>query len=150
MSTSQRSRKQKKKYYTVDQANATLPLLRQILRDVTELAHSLNERNELIKRMQQDAGQLTPAHNEEIQTMLADFERDQEKMHEFEDELRRLNVELKDYFTGLVDFRCMMDDREVYLCWRLGEPQVAHWHELDSGFSGRRKLEPADPETTIQ
>ena len=146
MSTPQRARKkEKKKYYTVEQANATLPLLRHILRDVTELAHDLRDRYERIKRSQEETGKLTQAHNEELQTMLADFERDQEKMHEFEDELRRLHIELKDYFTGLVDFRCKMDDHEVYLCWRLGEPEVAHWHELDAGFSGRKRLEPAQP-----
>jgi hypothetical protein len=33
-----------------------------------------------------------------------------------------------------------MNGREVYLCWRLGEPDVAHWHELEGGFAGRQKL----------
>ena len=33
-----------------------------------------------------------------------------------------------------------MDDHEVYLCWRLGEPEVGHWHDLDAGFAGRQKL----------
>ena len=41
-----------------------------------------------------------------------------------------------------------MNGREVYLCWRLGEPQVMFWHELDAGFAGRQALrahaEPAD------
>ena len=61
-------------------------------------------------------------------------------MHEYEHELQQLGVELKDYFTGLIDFPCWMDGREVYLCWRLGEPEVGHWHELDDGFAGRQKL----------
>ncbi len=63
-------------------------------------------------------------------------------MREYEQELRKLGVELKDYFTGLIDFPCWMDGREVYLCWQLGEPEVAHWHELDAGFAGRQKLAP--------
>ena len=139
MSTTKRSRK-KKKYYTVEQANAMLPLLRHILRDITELAQDLRQRSERINRLQQATGKLTPAHQEEVQTSLADFERDQLKLQEYEEELSKLHVELKDYFTGLVDFRCLMDGREVYLCWRLGEPEVAHWHELDGGFSARQKL----------
>ena len=60
MSTSQRSRRQKKKFYTVEQANATLPLLRCILRDVTTLAHDLRDRYERIKHLQQDEGQTDP------------------------------------------------------------------------------------------
>jgi len=47
---------------------------------------------------------------------------------------------LKDYFTGLVDFPSRLDGREVYLCWRFGEDEIAHWHELDAGFAGRQKI----------
>ena len=61
-------------------------------------------------------------------------------MHEYEAELDQLHVELKDYYTGLVDFLCWMDGREVYLCWRLGESEVGFWHELDAGFAGRQPL----------
>jgi hypothetical protein len=68
------------------------------------------------------------------------MERGQERMRDYEKELRQLGVELKDYFTGLVDFPCLMHGREVYLCWRLGESEVAHWHELEDGFAGRQKL----------
>jgi hypothetical protein len=134
--------RQRRKYFTVDEANATLPLLRSILRDVTELARVLYERHERIVRMQ-SAGSLDKAHEEEIQSLIAEFERDQDKMREFEDELRKLGVELKDHRTGLIDFRSWMDGREVYLCWRLGEDEIAHWHELDAGFSGRQKLKQA-------
>ena len=129
----------KKRYYTVAQANATLPLLRSILRDITELAHDIQDRQHRLDRLQ-DSGTVDTAHQEEIQHIIAQFESDQERMTEYERELRNLQVELKDYVTGLVDFPCRMNDREVYLCWRLGEPEVSHWHELDAGFAGRQKL----------
>jgi hypothetical protein len=130
-----------KKFYTVDEANATLPLLRSILRDITELASELRERNERLNRVQvpTPAG-MADAHREELQEMHAELERGQERMREYEQELKNLNVELKDYFTGLIDFPCWMDGRAVYLCWRLGEPEIGFWHELDSGFAGRKKL----------
>ena len=73
----------------------------------------------------------------------SELERGQERMREYERELQNLGIELKDYFIGLIDFPCRMDGREVYLCWRLGEPEVAYWHELDAGFAGRQKLRPA-------
>jgi hypothetical protein len=41
---------------------------------------------------------------------------------------------------GLCDFYSVMDGREVFLCWRLGEPEVSYWHELDAGFAGRQPL----------
>jgi hypothetical protein len=130
-----------KKYYSVAEANAMLPLLRSILRDVTALARDLSERRERLARMQAaPRDTLGEAYKEELLHIETEFERDQERMREYETELKTLGVELKDYFTGLVDFPCRMDGREVYLCWRLGEPEVAHWHELDTGFAGRQRL----------
>ena len=57
-------------------------------------------------------------------------------------ELSELGVEVKDPDRGLVDFRTKMRGREVYLCWQLGEPErVAFWHDLDTGFAGRKIIE---------
>ena len=128
-----------KKYYTVAQANATLPLVRSILRDITELTVSIQDRQQRLVRLQ-DAGTIDKAHQEEIKHIVAAFESDQQRMQDYEQELRNLQVELKDYVTGLIDFPCWMEDREVLLCWRLGEPEVSHWHDLDAGFAGRQKL----------
>ena len=132
--------KRKPKQYTIDEANAMLPLLRSILRDVTALATDLRDRYERLVRLQQAEG-LDKAHEEEVEHLLAEFERGQEKMREYEFELEKLDVELKDYYTGLIDFRHLRDGQEVYLCWKLGEAEVAHWHDLNAGFSGRQKLE---------
>lgn len=47
---------------------------------------------------------------------------------------------VKDLDIGLVDFPSLKEGREVYLCWRLGEEEVAFWHGLDEGFAGRKPL----------
>jgi hypothetical protein len=47
---------------------------------------------------------------------------------------------LKDVNTGLVDFLAVRDGREVYLCWRYGEPEIQYWHELEGGFAGRQPI----------
>jgi hypothetical protein len=133
-------RRRAQKYFTVEQANAILPLLRAILRDLTELACDLRDRQERLARVQPLRRSLGDAYKEELQGIQTEFERDQERMRGYEAELKSLGIELKDYFTGLVDFPCRMDGRDVYLCWRLGEPEVAHWHEIDAGFAGRQKL----------
>ena len=127
----------KKKYYTAEQANATLPLLRLIVRDITVLAHSLNEQHRRVTHLQEQAD---PRRQAELDDASAELERGQNQMRSLERELKELHVEIKDYLTGLIDFPARMDGREVYLCWRLGEGEVAHWHELDAGFAGRQKL----------
>ncbi|HUF52594.1 MAG TPA: DUF2203 domain-containing protein [Dehalococcoidia bacterium] len=50
-------------------------------------------------------------------------------------------VEVKDVEMGLCDFRSMLDGREVYLCWKLGEERVAYWHELHTGYASRQPLD---------
>jgi hypothetical protein len=131
-----------KKFYSVAEANAMLPLLRSILRNITELAQEMHERHERLARIQVPAGRgAANAYRDEIEEMERTLERDREQMREYEDELKQLNVELKDYFTGLVDFPCIMNGNPAYLCWRLGEPEVGYWHDLEAGFAGRQKLQ---------
>jgi len=131
-----------KKYYTPAEANATLPLLRSILRDVTELARELQDRHERLTRVRShQKAVMDEAHREELLQIEQEFEHGKERMQAYLQELQQLGVELKEPLTeGLVDFRCQMDGREVFLCWRLGEPEVAHWHELHTGFAGRQRL----------
>ena len=133
-----------KKYFTPASANATLPLVRAIVGDVTDLARELRERHERLSRvLSGKRSGLSEAHQEEVVQAQEEVERGQERMREYERELQNLGIELKDYFIGLIDFPCRMDGREVYLCWRLGEPEVAYWHEMDAGFGGRQKLRTA-------
>ena len=51
-----------------------------------------------------------------------------------------------------LDFPAMINNEEVYLCWRLGEERIRFWHRQDEGFSGRRPLAPEDlgPQNPIQ
>lgn len=133
--------KKGKKFFTVAEANAALPLVRAIVRDIAELANELRERHERLNHLRpRERGGRSEAHQEELLQAEAEFERGQGRMQEYETELKQLGVELKDYFTGLIDFPCWLNGREVYLCWRLGEPEVGHWHEIDAGFAGRQKL----------
>ena len=136
-----------KKYFTPAQANAMLPLVRRIVQDITELAGALRERQERIARLTQLAGRESDETGrqevdrvEEVMQLEEEFERGRERMTAYIEELRTLGVELKDFFVGLIDFPCWMDGREVYLCWRQGEAEVGHWHEVDAGFAGRQKL----------
>jgi hypothetical protein len=56
------------------------------------------------------------------------------------EQLERLDNVVRDLERGLVDFPAVIDGREVYLCWLVDEPQVTHWHGVESGFAGRRPL----------
>lgn len=51
---------------------------------------------------------------------------------------------VKDLDTGLLDFPAIVNDEEVYYCWRLGEERIRFYHRQDEGFAGRKPIEPGD------
>ncbi len=56
-------------------------------------------------------------------------------------ELNELGIQLKDYSRGLIDFPCSRNGQIVLLCWQLGEKeQIKWWHEIETGFAGRKPL----------
>ncbi len=56
------------------------------------------------------------------------------------EEFDRRDVVVRDADRGVVDFPAVREGEEVYLCWLVGEPAVTHWHALEAGFQGRRRL----------
>jgi hypothetical protein len=56
-------------------------------------------------------------------------------------ELDAIGVQVKDIDKGLLDFPCLLDGEIVLLCWKLGEPEIAHWHTVESGFQGRKPID---------
>ena len=56
------------------------------------------------------------------------------------DELRAVEIVLRDPDRGLVDFPAIRDGEEIYLCWLLEEDQIRFWHPPDAGFAGRQPL----------
>jgi hypothetical protein len=129
------------KLFTVDEANAALPLVQAIVQDVVAVSQEIVERRE---RLSQIKGDRKPSagdvYGDELAQIEEELEKERARLYEYAAELRELGVELKDGLTGLVDFPSRMEDRVVYLCWKLGESEVLHWHELDAGFSGRHPL----------
>ena len=80
----------KKKYFTAEQANAMLPLLRLILRDIVGLARTLREHNRRLARMQETES----ATADELETAIADAEAVQDQLRPNLEELEQLQVEL--------------------------------------------------------
>ncbi|HSU58381.1 MAG TPA: DUF2203 domain-containing protein [Bryobacteraceae bacterium] len=55
--------------------------------------------------------------------------------------IQEIGCQLKDVEMGLVDFPTLYHDREVYLCWKLGESEIEFWHPVEDGYRGRRKID---------
>ncbi|HJU73457.1 MAG TPA: DUF2203 domain-containing protein [Gemmatimonadaceae bacterium] len=127
--------------FTVEQANRMLPLVRRIVEDLV-VAHGA---------WQQAVGQFevaSSASTSDAEHYQRETERLAREIDGYLRELSDLGVEFKGFEEGLIDFPSEMDGRSIYLCWKLGEPSVMHWHEIDAGFAGRKQLEMVEHRST--
>lgn len=130
----------KRRYFSVEEANRSLPLVRAIVSDIVRQWHTVNELKQRLSAVLSERKRpASDVYSEELAQSQAEMESEEEKLASYIDELTKLGVELKGP-DGLCDFYSVMDGREVYLCWRLGEPEVLHWHELNAGVAGRKPL----------
>ena len=127
------------KQFTVEQANATLPLVRRIVQDVVTHYRAWNEK---LNEIDLVAASGRAADNEIASRLESEAQAIARDIEAFRRELGELGIEMKDPGIGLIDFPSMMGSRLVYLCWRLGEPEVGFWHEIDAGYAGRQPLIP--------
>lgn len=129
-----------KKFYSVDDANRALPLVRAIVSDIVSQYQLVDELRQRLSRVRRDRKRKADdVYAAELDQTRSELTTEEDRLRDYVDELRKLGVELKSE-DGLCDFPSLRDGREVYLCWRLGEPRVAHWHELEAGFAGRRRI----------
>ena len=122
--------------FTLEEANALLPEVRRLLGD---LRHAVGGLEDLRRRLK--------GKDDEIEKPPPDTLVDAEHFHvirTFHSTVGRfqdLGLEIKDVGKGLVDFPARLGEEEIRLCWQEGEDAVRFFHDLESGFSGRRPIE---------
>ncbi len=132
-----------RQYFSVEEANALLPELRIILEDLQTRRQELEERQHRLDAVRQQAG-----HNgyrlggDEFLRLKREVDFILEECNTAIKKIESLGCLLKDLHVGLVDFPSVRDGREVYLCWKPDESEVAYWHGLTEGFAGRKPIRP--------
>ncbi len=126
------SRSKSVRRFTLAEANSTLPLVKRIVADIVKgHAKAAGLRQRLVSQDQKTQNHKQPQD---------ELEKCVEQLQEFLGELTTIGAELKDFESGLIDFVGRHDGRDVYLCWKLGEDAITHWHELDAGVAGRKPI----------
>ena len=127
------------KIFTLAEANGALPLVRRIVADVRDEYDAWRQvmaRYEIIAAGTRAYLGEDP-HEVALRQELAERAT---RLDGLLEEIRAIGCELKDFELGLVDFYALLDDRLVFLCWRLGEPRIEYWHEVDAGVAGRQPV----------
>ena len=138
----------KTKLFTVEEADQLLPHVRRFLKDLRVCRDRVEqlEKEKAIEELSwlQPDGTVSPKAEVQLKRL-----QEEQKQHaaSFERLLRQmtlLGAQLKDLDDGLVDFFAPRGEDLVYLCWKEGEDRIRFWHDLESGFGGRRPLEELD------
>jgi hypothetical protein len=122
------------RHYTREEARALLPQLREALASLNRLRNEVERYDKRLSGMNTE-GQDTGGDTVNswiralagMQEILADFQRRQ--------------IVIKDLRRGLVDFPAFLGGKEVFLCWESDEEDIEFWHDLETGYGGREKLD---------
>ncbi|MEZ5351056.1 MAG: DUF2203 domain-containing protein [Bryobacteraceae bacterium] len=131
------------RHFHIDQARKLLPL---VARDMQQ-AIALKEEHELataqLQAMHQHVAMMGGVilDRERLMSHRTRREASAGRLKEVLDNIHDLGVQIKDLDIGLLDFPTFYQDREVLLCWRLGEDDIEYWHGVDEGFRGRKLID---------
>lgn len=122
-------------YFTLSEANEALKTIRPLVDEVLAIrVKVLANQPEAWPAIEKSAGN---GGNKALSRLVQDFGRFDALVHQ----IQSAGAQIKDVNIGLLDFPALKDGREVCLCWKHGEGDIAFWHEVDAGFAGRRPIE---------
>jgi len=131
------------KTFTLGEAQTLLPVLESLLRRAQAAA---SRAQQLEREMQELSQRIFLSGGMHVNVAVAARRRAEREnaAQETKDllaEIDSIGVRVQDFEAGLLDFPCVVEGRTVLLCWRLGEPAIAHWHSEEDGFEGRKPVE---------
>jgi hypothetical protein len=122
------------KHFTLDEARAYLPELRQLLREAQARRVRLQQLDQKLGSQQEQTG--GDLGGKDVGALVAEMTQLNAQIQS----LQKRGIELKDLDRGLVDFPHLRDGREVFLCFELEDDDIEFWHEIEAGYAGRERL----------
>jgi hypothetical protein len=121
------------KHYTLEEARALLPRVRQWLEE-------LDRHQERLKTLDKRVGDLMASGDDaggpSVNQLAGTLAECKAVLQRFRDR----EIQIKDLNRGLIDFPSLRNGREIFLCWEKDEDDIEYWHDLESGYAGRERL----------
>ncbi len=123
------------RFFSLEEANRTLPYVRSVVEDIVEEYRQVEPLLTWLKALPAEARDGARAKQ-----VKAEVAARAESLDDLVQELHRVGCQFKGFREGLVDWLSLYSGRPVLLCWKLGESEIGHWHQLDAGFLGRQQI----------
>ncbi|NDQ56006.1 MAG: DUF2203 domain-containing protein [Acidipila sp.] len=138
------------KYFTLTEAERTRTEVEPLLIEAIELGRKIGHVDEQLQQAAQRIAMLGGAlvTRGPLEKLRVEQDRLNEAIRGALTRIEATGCVVKDLDVGLLDFPAVINDEEVYLCWRLGEDRIRFYHRQDEGFDGRKPLDPRHPEPT--
>ena len=124
------------RYFTIKSANEALP-------SVIEKFNNLKKQKNEIMKAEQEL-QSSVSNFEEYMIQKQKLNSQMTKFYQLIEDLEAIGVSLKGIDQGLLDFPSRRFDEDVWLCWKDGETEIKFWHDMNSGFNGRKPITVSD------
>jgi len=123
------------RYFTLQEANEVLTAIRPLMDEIQAIRQEILARQPevwpVVERAAGNGGSLAASE------LVKGFERLDALVHQ----VQETGAIFKDINLGLLDFPAWKEGREVYLCWKYGEGDIAYWHEIEAGYAGRQSID---------
>ncbi len=131
------------KTFTLEEAEALLPVLESLLRGSMESRKSIESAEEELEDLRNRIFLMggISVDIREASRLCAQRDKGAQELRDAVQEINAIGVQVKDLEIGLLDFPCEVEGGTVLLCWKLGEKGIAHWHGEDEGFAGRKPID---------
>ena len=135
----------KTKLFSLEEANTLIPRVRRYLRELRACRDQVEqlEKEKAVEELSwlQPDGTVSPKAKDQLERLTGEQEQEETSFEKLLREMTLIGAQLKDLDEGLVDFFTPRGEELVYLCWKEGEDRIRFWHDLESGFTGRRPVE---------
>ena len=130
------------RYFSLEEAQELVSWLKEIFNYLNPLLQKSDELNDSIEQLQNPvvSNGLDDVVVDRITFMSSELNRIFSEVNEKIELIHQRGILVKNLQQGLVDFPYIYENREVYLCWHVGENEIKYWHEINTGFAGRNLL----------
>ncbi len=123
-----------KKHFTLQEANNLIPELKNLMRKIRSRAVDLKDKGFDVYK-----GKYIPGYHPDTYD---EYPPEFRELIELMQQIHHMGIEIKGLEQGLIDFPALRENgEEVFLCWKLDEDEIGFWHQLKSGYAGRKTIE---------
>lgn len=127
--------------FTLEQANEIIPEVQESILWFKDAVQEISQTQDSLSVLELvGAGDVKSPEHRELISKRFQLQRQVQEYQDRLEEFQKLGCLIKDVEGGLVDFYGLKDGRLIFLCWKLGEKRIDHWHEINAGVKGRRPV----------